>query len=81
MEVKTLDPKISPKIGPNFAKNLNRLLVKNGLTAYRLAKETGISQRSIYAYLDPTVDSDPTASILLRLCRVLHCEIGELLSI
>lgn len=81
MEVKTIDPRISPKIGPNLARNLKRLIEARGVTAYRVAKDAGISHRAMYCYLDPEGESDPATSVLIKLCRALHCQLSDLVSI
>jgi DNA-binding phage protein len=79
--VKTIDPKVNPKIGPNLARNLKRLMEAKGLTAYRVAKDSGISHPQIYRYLDAAESSDPSASTLIKLCGVLNCKLTDLLTI
>jgi len=81
MDVKTVDPKITPKIAPTFAKNLRRMMEEKGLNAYRLSEQTGLGSPSIYRFLDPKYSSDPTASTLLKLCRALQCELADLISL
>jgi DNA-binding Xre family transcriptional regulator len=59
---------------------LAEVLAEKGWTAYRLAKESGIPQPTVYRLLD---ESDRDVRISLRtldaLVRTLKCKVGDLL--
>lgn len=59
---------------------LDRLLEQKGITRYELAKRTGIQYHIIDNYYkNKVVRYD--SYILLRICTVLDCGIGELIEI
>lgn len=50
------------------------------VTAYRLAKLTGLTEATAYKLLDPSHDLRRIdVETLDRLCRVLKCKVGDLL--
>ena len=59
---------------------LAEMLAEKGWTAYRLSKESGIPQPTVYRLLD---ESDRDVRISLRtldaLVRTLKCKVGDLL--
>lgn len=60
--------------------NLDRILERQGITRYELAKRTGIQYHIVDKYYKNKVtryDSD----LLLRMCDALDCEIGELIEL
>jgi DNA-binding Xre family transcriptional regulator len=81
MEVKTIDPRITPKVAPNFAKNLRQVMDSREISAAAISEKSGIPTSSIYRFLDPKYSSDPTASTMLKLCHALGCELADLISL
>jgi len=76
---KAIDPKVSTKIAPTLSKNLRRILNEQDVTAYWLAKESGVSHPQIYRFLDAKSEADPAVSSLIRICNALHCTLNDLL--
>ena len=59
---------------------LRKLLQNKTVTPYRLAKDTGLSLKTVYKLAHPSGRFDRIgADTLDRLCRVLDCEPGDLL--
>lgn len=81
MDVKYADQKTRSKVAGNLAKNLRRLMAERGKTAYRVAKDADITMSRIYLFLDAEAESDPAVSTIVKLCKALDCEIGELVSL
>ena len=60
--------------------NLDKILERQGITRYELAKRTGIQYHIVDKYYKNKVtryDSD----LLMRMCNALDCEIGELIEL
>jgi DNA-binding Xre family transcriptional regulator len=60
---------------------LAELLEDKGWSAYRLAKESGIPQPTVYRLLSDREDTDARISLRMldKLCETLGCTVGELL--
>ena len=58
--------------------NLKVLLAKRGMTQTQLAELTGIRQPTISAIALGTQKQYPT-SVLDRICKALHCQVGDIL--
>lgn len=58
--------------------NLKVLLAQRGMTQIQLSELTGIRQPTISAIALGTQKQYPT-SVLDRICRVLHCQVGDIL--
>ena len=60
---------------------LAHILKKKGWSAYRLAKESGIPQPTVYRLLSDREDTDSRISLrtLDALCEALGCSVGEIL--
>lgn len=78
--MKAHDEAISTRVSEDLARNLGRVMARRGVSAYRLAKLSGVSHPQIYRFLDPAAEADPAASTLLKLCGALECSIGDLLA-
>jgi len=59
---------------------LDELLEKNNMSRYQLAKRTGITYPTIDAYYKNKLLRYDT-EVLLKICLVLGCEIGELIRV
>lgn len=57
--------------------NYEEMIKKSGKTYTQIIKETGISQRQLYRIR--AGQSEPTASVIIRLCDALGCTADELL--
>lgn len=60
-----------------FTDRFRQLLQSNGLTAYRIAKETGISQGLMAEY--NRGEKIPTVNNLVKIANYLDCSIDYLL--
>lgn len=60
---------------------LAELLEEKGWSAYRLAKESGIPQPTVYRLLSDRDDTDARISLRMldKLCETLGCSVAELL--
>jgi DNA-binding Xre family transcriptional regulator len=60
---------------------LAELLEDKGWSAYRLAKESGIPQPTVYRLLSDREDTDARISLRMldKLCETLGCTVAELL--
>ena len=60
---------------------LAQLLEKKGWSAYKLAKESGIPQPTVYRLLSDREDTDARISLRMldKLCETLGCTVADLL--
>lgn len=59
-------------------KKLWKILIDNDMTKTELCQKTGISTSSLAKL---TKGESVTTTVLLKICSVLHCEIGDIVEI
>lgn len=59
--------------------NYEQCIKKSGKTLKQILEETGISHAQLYRIRKGT--SEPTASMIIKLCRTLSCSADELLGL
>jgi DNA-binding Xre family transcriptional regulator len=82
MSVRTPLSSAGPRQGARvIVFRLAKLLEEKGWTAYRLAKESGIPQPTVYRLLSERDETDARISLrtLDSLCDTLGCQVGDLL--
>lgn len=72
-------PKEEEKWICEFSYNLNRLMVKNGITQSELSMASGISQCTISSYLN--CKRFPTAFNVVKIMRALNCSDDEIVKL